>query len=104
MCVIFFFKQKTAYEIVSGDWSSDVCSSDLTCRSTDGQAKLFTGPNHLRTRPTNDGGRETNAEANAAGDIVHDPHSHRATARSTLEATGASVSTFGNDRSRSGDL
>ena len=27
--VIFFFKQKTAYEIVSRDWSSDVCSSDL---------------------------------------------------------------------------
>ena len=27
--VFFFFKQKTAYEIVSRDWSSDVCSSDL---------------------------------------------------------------------------
>src|SRR6187200_2072182 len=26
---VFVFKQKTAYEIVSGDWSSDVCSSDL---------------------------------------------------------------------------
>ena len=26
----FFFKQKTAYEIVDCDWSSDVCSSDLT--------------------------------------------------------------------------
>eukprot|EP01047_Picozoa_sp_COSAG01_P128611 COSAG01_NODE_57981_length_313_cov_0.433333_1_plen_25_part_01 len=25
---MFFFKQKTAYEIMSGDWSSDVCSSD----------------------------------------------------------------------------
>ena len=25
----FFFKQKTAYEIVSRDWSSDVCCSDL---------------------------------------------------------------------------
>src|ERR1051325_12025469 len=25
----FFFKQKTAYEITYGDWSSDVCSSDL---------------------------------------------------------------------------
>src|SRR5216117_4408361 len=25
----FFFKQKTAYEIRKGDWSSDVCSSDL---------------------------------------------------------------------------
>ena len=28
-CGVFFFKQKTAYEIVSRDWSSDVCSSDL---------------------------------------------------------------------------
>ena len=27
--MFFFFKQKTAYEIVSRDWSSDVCSSDL---------------------------------------------------------------------------
>ena len=27
--VFFFFKQKTAYEIGTGDWSSDVCSSDL---------------------------------------------------------------------------
>ena len=24
-----FFKQKTAYEMVMSDWSSDVCSSDL---------------------------------------------------------------------------
>src|SRR6059036_3923749 len=28
----FFFKQKTAYEITYGDWSSDVCSSDLVRR------------------------------------------------------------------------
>src|SRR6056297_568008 len=27
--VFFFFKQKTAYEILRSDWSSDVCSSDL---------------------------------------------------------------------------
>src|SRR3546814_13244016 len=26
---IFFFKQKTAYEVRISDWSSDVCSSDL---------------------------------------------------------------------------
>src|SRR3546814_2464109 len=25
----FFFKQKTAYDMRSSDWSSDVCSSDL---------------------------------------------------------------------------
>ena len=28
--LVFFFKQKTAYEIYQCDWSSDVCSSDLT--------------------------------------------------------------------------
>src|SRR3546814_19575507 len=27
---VFFFKQKTAYEMRISDWSSDVCSSDLT--------------------------------------------------------------------------
>src|SRR3546814_6941826 len=27
--MLFFFKQKTAYEVRSSDWSSDVCSSDL---------------------------------------------------------------------------
>src|SRR3546814_6295552 len=26
---MFFFKQKTAYEMRISDWSSDVCSSDL---------------------------------------------------------------------------
>src|SRR3546814_5795422 len=31
VCVLFFFfKQKTAYEMRISDWSSDVCSSDLT--------------------------------------------------------------------------
>src|SRR3546814_4117621 len=29
----FFFKQKTAYEMRISDWSSDVCSSDLTPRA-----------------------------------------------------------------------
>src|SRR3546814_2111751 len=29
---IFFFKQRTAYEMRISDWSSDVCSSDLPRR------------------------------------------------------------------------
>src|SRR3546814_4611502 len=33
----FFFKQKTAYEMRISDWSSDVCSSDLT---SEGMAKV----------------------------------------------------------------
>src|SRR3546814_1379738 len=33
---VFFFKQKTAYEMRISDWSSDVCSSDLADRGEDG--------------------------------------------------------------------
>src|SRR3546814_4455601 len=32
LIVVFFFKQKTAYEMRISDWSSDVCSSDLALR------------------------------------------------------------------------
>src|SRR3546814_10921381 len=28
--ILFFFKQKTSYEMRISDWSSDVCSSDLS--------------------------------------------------------------------------
>src|SRR3546814_5591577 len=31
---VFFFKQKTAYEMRISDWSSDVCSSDLVWLGT----------------------------------------------------------------------
>src|SRR3546814_5075922 len=37
--IVFFFKQKTAYEMRISDWSSDVCSSDL---------KGYAAPAHLR--------------------------------------------------------
>src|SRR3546814_2204200 len=30
LMLVFFFKQKTAYEVRISDWSSDVCSSDLS--------------------------------------------------------------------------
>src|SRR3546814_9283584 len=35
LCVlyVFFFQQKSAYDMRSSDWSSDVCSSDLDARS-----------------------------------------------------------------------
>src|SRR3546814_4532982 len=39
MYVIFCFKQKTAYEMRISDWSSDVCSSDLTHRTADGRTQ-----------------------------------------------------------------
>src|SRR3546814_7852451 len=39
----FFFKQKTAYEMRISDWSSDVCSSDLTTLSRDQYASRGRG-------------------------------------------------------------
>src|SRR3546814_9732476 len=40
---VFFFKQKTAYEMRISDWSSDVCSSDLDIRVLSATADLDTG-------------------------------------------------------------
>src|SRR3546814_7386324 len=56
---MFFFKQKTAYEMRISDWSSDVCSSDLGRKdvrvvmsthdngSTDGKKIFFRPPIEL---------------------------------------------------------
>src|SRR3546814_2912849 len=38
---VFFFKQKTAYEMRISDWSSDVCSSDLARRLTQHEGEVF---------------------------------------------------------------
>src|SRR3546814_12606699 len=43
---VFFFKQKTAYEMRISDWSSDVCSSDLNLqppRGGDGPKATMSG-------------------------------------------------------------
>src|SRR3546814_4724429 len=43
MFCVFFFKQKTAYEMRIRDWSSDVCSSEslrYTWDDTDGTASI----------------------------------------------------------------
>src|SRR3546814_1017136 len=37
--LLFFFKQKTAYEMRISDWSSDVCSSDLVERGVIAQTR-----------------------------------------------------------------
>src|SRR3546814_9023876 len=44
VCCLFFFKQKTAYEMRISDWSSEVCSSDLlTLEKVAGQTALLSG-------------------------------------------------------------
>src|SRR3546814_6709142 len=41
MCLFIFFKQKTAYEMRTSDWSSDVCSSDLNFADRSLQFSVF---------------------------------------------------------------
>src|SRR3546814_8736808 len=41
LCIVFF-KRKTAYEMRISDWSSDVCSSDLTDDDGIHSTKKFT--------------------------------------------------------------
>src|SRR3546814_14736424 len=41
LLLLFFFKQKTAYEMRISDWSSDVCSSDLGLTGRAGVFQFF---------------------------------------------------------------
>src|SRR3546814_3149977 len=75
VCLFFFFKQKTAYEMRISDWSSDVCSSDLFDLHTDGLQCVLLWPD-LRVRAwsgaargARDGERDTavRAEPGRAG-------------------------------------
>src|SRR3546814_9393311 len=43
VCICFFFKQKTAYEMRISDWSSDVCSSDLLLLDAATKDQRFAG-------------------------------------------------------------
>src|SRR3546814_4447701 len=48
---VFFFKQKTAYEMRISDWSSDVCSSDLQAqRHTPGPSASLHGGAQARAK------------------------------------------------------
>src|SRR3546814_1112558 len=44
---LFFFKQKTAYEMRISDWSSDVCSSDLIANAARPSIVVCSGKAHL---------------------------------------------------------
>src|SRR3546814_1023082 len=59
---VFFFKQKTAYELRISDWSSDVCSSDLDRAGNAG--RLYDeGPS---AAPRDGGGRQEGGVGRAA--------------------------------------
>src|SRR3546814_5471144 len=56
--MFFFFKQKTAYEMRISDWSSDVCSSDLSNVLDTAPLKPSNSPARIRW-PVDDTGRNS---------------------------------------------
>src|SRR3546814_8278258 len=82
---VFFFKQKTAYEMRISDLSSDVCSSDLL---DDAFAALAGATHLLISAPPED-----------AGDVVLQRHEADIAAVETLEWIGY-LSTTGRSEER----
>src|SRR3546814_19319727 len=69
---VFFFKQKTAYEMRISDWSSDVCSSDLPQLLADSAAEISTavGPRAHVVEYGSGSGRKTRLLLDALDDPV----------------------------------
>src|SRR3546814_19241361 len=64
---LFVFKQKTAYEMRISDWSSDVCSSDLSpAGAADATARLLLPP-RIAGRPRANRSRLRRLQAAAGG-------------------------------------
>src|SRR3546814_18186431 len=70
MWIVLMFKQKTAYEMRIGDWSSDVCSSDLEGCSRQGdpltQLRLWSGHAGPKSAQPSPDGRGENLSSRAA--------------------------------------
>src|SRR5256885_9188916 len=49
--VFFFFSSRRRHTRLQGDWSSDVCSSDLALGSPRGRLKNFVCEGHVDLRP-----------------------------------------------------
>src|SRR3546814_15191846 len=66
-CVrVFFFNQKTAYELRISDWSSDVCSSDLACVRNGGRLSIAMRPITIPSgTPTAPPTRPTRTDSNS---------------------------------------
>src|SRR3546814_8720792 len=80
MVNVFFFKQKTAYEMRISDWSSDVCSSDLLRRSQD---RIDRHENGAGQRGAEEGGNRLHAlvEPDAEALATHDLQRRRSEER-----------------------
>ena len=74
--IFFFFKQKTAYEMCDSDWSSDVCSSDLSLDHYNSLMETL----HLLSTPAN---------AEAMARAIRQDRAGEARPRALLDTDGA---------------
>src|SRR3546814_12526571 len=74
---LFFFKQKTAYEMRISDWSSDVCSSDL----------WRSGANAIDAPVPPSSRSSTSVAASPAASTAHCRHGARRSNSSAAKAT-----------------
>src|SRR3546814_17822693 len=65
---VFFFKQKTAYEMRISDWSSDVCSSDLAVERAEAMRAL----RHLRRAHERSCAEQESAHIGLVGTVAID--------------------------------
>src|SRR3546814_18495264 len=81
---LFFFKQETAYELLINDWSSDVCSSDLSLQGRHHQQRELALPlamlQHRHLHRRRHGWEEAGADAEQDRDDRRDGRQHVAEA------------------------
>src|SRR3546814_11359927 len=88
--MVFFFKQKTAYEVRISDWSSDVCSSDLqhhVALAVVG-AQILDGPVSWRIVPGRSGGAVGEGDDDEVAGPVYFQHGLAAAMHDVAPAEG----------------
>src|SRR3546814_6702404 len=107
---VFFFKQKTAYEMRISDWSSDVCSSDLAQHRGAGidrqrmrrdHDRIGRGPGRMVRSGRGDlpagctgGQRDQQADGHAAPGVAQDAKCHAQYSSLRWERPGAVARAF----------
>src|SRR3546814_13521333 len=86
MCMFFFFKQKTAYEMRISDWSSDVCSSDLGAAPRDCPIALVWLRLRLASRPDREDRTDDRDDDRLDDRDAAEQHQHLHRARSIGQA------------------
>src|SRR3546814_11815505 len=102
--MVFFFKQKTAYEMRISDWSSDVCSSDLDDRARLDSAGDVAAPEAGQDHAVHDGLRSGIGQAVRQVAPDHDPRLSFVRRNEQQDAAVRHAAAVGDCRGKAGDV